>query len=458
NDFLETLPVPQQPEPQPVPQQPVPQQPVPVPQPAISGQVRLDSDADGDLGDDESGISNVIVELWSDPNGDGDASDGTLLNSVTTDNQGNYSFNHLHSGHYVLKENNPAHHSSTTDSDGSNNDQIAVTLTTNDTHSANNDFLDAPLPLNQKPTANDDSYFVNKNNTLTIVTSNGILVDGLDNAGGDTDHEGNILTTTLITTTEHGSVKLETDGTFTYKPVPEFTGIDTFTYQISDGNGGTDTAIVTITVNPQPAPEPMLVPVEDLGQVQAKHDKLPSSIRQGYQESSEHYQTDVWNLSRDDVSIDSRLVRVLNFGSATDMPVNQYVHFSVNDWMPLIYRQYGNGEMGEPVRYGTFVPMERMIHSLMWQSDYWQLNGGEALVMDFSFVKSIDHFWRFQDYQSANDNDLDQMDCGEEGIESCFPSTFGEELAQADPFEIERDMLLSQLADLLEEPILEEAA
>ena len=38
------------------------------------------------------------------------------------------------------------------------------------------------------------------------------------------------------------------DGTVTYTPDADFHGIDTFTYTISDGNGGTDTATVIVTV------------------------------------------------------------------------------------------------------------------------------------------------------------------------------------------------------------------
>ncbi|MFC1672119.1 Ig-like domain-containing protein, partial [Planctomycetota bacterium] len=36
----------------------------------------------------------------------------------------------------------------------------------------------------------------------------------------------------------------------TYTPAADFNGLDTFTYTVDDGNGGTDTAAVTITVNP----------------------------------------------------------------------------------------------------------------------------------------------------------------------------------------------------------------
>ncbi len=40
------------------------------------------------------------------------------------------------------------------------------------------------------------------------------------------------------------------DGTLEYTPDPDYNGDDTITYEISDGNGGTDTAEVAVTVNP----------------------------------------------------------------------------------------------------------------------------------------------------------------------------------------------------------------
>jgi hypothetical protein len=41
-----------------------------------------------------------------------------------------------------------------------------------------------------------------------------------------------------------------TGGSVQYEPSPDFNGQDSFTYTISDGNGGQDTATVSITVNP----------------------------------------------------------------------------------------------------------------------------------------------------------------------------------------------------------------
>src|SRR6056297_4186070 len=58
------------------------------------------------------------------------------------------------------------------------------------------------------------------------------------------------LTATLNTGRSNGTVVQNADGFFTYTPNPDYNGPDSFTYDISDGNGGTDTATVNITVNP----------------------------------------------------------------------------------------------------------------------------------------------------------------------------------------------------------------
>ena len=69
--------------------------------------------------------------------------------------------------------------------------------------------------------------------------------------GNDSDIDGDTLSanTTPIIDPANGSVLLNTDGTFTYTPDLNFFGTDSFTYEVSDSNGGIDQAIVSITVS-----------------------------------------------------------------------------------------------------------------------------------------------------------------------------------------------------------------
>ena len=96
-------------------------------------------------------------------------------------------------------------------------------------------------PVNNNPIADNDSFQVDEDTSLTgnVITNS------------DTDVENDILTATLV----NGPINADTfllnpDGSFTYIPVENFHGTDTFEYQIADGNGGFDTATVVITVQP----------------------------------------------------------------------------------------------------------------------------------------------------------------------------------------------------------------
>jgi hypothetical protein len=58
---------------------------------------------------------------------------------------------------------------------------------------------------------------------------------------------GEALTVTAVTQGAHGSVSFTAAGV-SYTPDANFFGSDSFSYAISDGNGGSDTATVNVTV------------------------------------------------------------------------------------------------------------------------------------------------------------------------------------------------------------------
>lgn len=90
---------------------------------------------------------------------------------------------------------------------------------------------------NNPPVANDDS--------ASVVAGGSVLIDVLAN---DDDDDDDTLTIDSFTQPTNGEVTVE-DGQLRYAPEAGFSGADdTFTYMISDGNGGTDTATVTVTV------------------------------------------------------------------------------------------------------------------------------------------------------------------------------------------------------------------
>ncbi|MCB9685725.1 MAG: tandem-95 repeat protein [Alphaproteobacteria bacterium] len=64
------------------------------------------------------------------------------------------------------------------------------------------------------------------------------------------DPDGDDLTATLQTPTTHGSVRVETDGSWGYVPAPDFVGQDSFTYVADDGTTTTEPITVRLTVRP----------------------------------------------------------------------------------------------------------------------------------------------------------------------------------------------------------------
>jgi hypothetical protein len=71
----------------------------------------------------------------------------------------------------------------------------------------------------------------------------------------DSDLDGDVLKITAVTSGKLGTVRITGGGTgLTYDPAPLKKGTDTFSYTVSDGRGGTDSAVVIVTVTPDTAP------------------------------------------------------------------------------------------------------------------------------------------------------------------------------------------------------------
>lgn len=100
----------------------------------------------------------------------------------------------------------------------------------------------ATAAANRPPNASDDSATTDQGQAVNI--------NVLQN---DSDPDGNTLTIADYnrTSAQGGTVQCE-NGVCRYTPPAGFSGSDRFSYTVSDGRGGTDTATVTITVNPPP--------------------------------------------------------------------------------------------------------------------------------------------------------------------------------------------------------------
>lgn len=111
-----------------------------VPQTAnIAGAVFNDANHDNAFGGDTP-LSAVVVQLWTDPNKDGNPGDGVQVAEAFTDGNGAYLFTNVPSGPYVVVEIDPGGAASVTDKDGVNDNRIRVDLSGTD--STANNFLD----------------------------------------------------------------------------------------------------------------------------------------------------------------------------------------------------------------------------------------------------------------------------------------------------------------------------
>ncbi|MEL7038204.1 MAG: Ig-like domain-containing protein [Cyanobacteria bacterium J06592_8] len=107
-----------------------------------------------------------------------------------------------------------------------NTDTATVTITVN--------------PINTQPDAVEDTQITQQDTPVTV--------NILEN---DTDPENDLLVIESFDSISenNGTITLSEDGqSFVYLPAEEFVGVDTFNYTINDGNGGTDTAAVTINI------------------------------------------------------------------------------------------------------------------------------------------------------------------------------------------------------------------
>ena len=98
-------------------------------------------------------------------------------------------------------------------------------------------------PPNLPPVATADQYSTEEDVPLTVPAPTGVLAN-------DADLNGDPLTAIKDSDPSHGTVTLNSDGSFTYTPTADYAGSDAFTYHASDGSGVSAPVTVTITVNP----------------------------------------------------------------------------------------------------------------------------------------------------------------------------------------------------------------
>ena len=166
--------------------------------------------------------------------------------STTTDANGNFLFEDIAAGVYLAEFVPPANqrfaqaNATTPDLDSDPDpDTGRVRVVVYDDRLD----IDAGLYSNSAPQAASATAYAHTN-TPTV----GNVLSGATDADGDS------LTAAVAAGPDHGTLVLNTDGSFTYTPEANWNGTDSFVFEVSDGYGGTDTATIDVVVASTLAP------------------------------------------------------------------------------------------------------------------------------------------------------------------------------------------------------------
>uniref|UniRef100_UPI003137A132 cadherin-like domain-containing protein n=1 Tax=Ferrovibrio terrae TaxID=2594003 RepID=UPI003137A132 len=97
------------------------------------------------------------------------------------------------------------------------------------------------MPTNQNPDSINDSGFGLLEDRFLKLKPDLLL-------GNDSDPDGNTLSILSVQSAVGGTVAFDQDGDIVFTPTTNFHGAASFTYTVSDGNGGMDTATVSLNV------------------------------------------------------------------------------------------------------------------------------------------------------------------------------------------------------------------
>jgi hypothetical protein len=107
------------------------------------------------------------------------------------------------------------------------------------------------VPVDRPPVVADDTFSTNEGSPL-IVGAPGVLLNSID-------YSSNPLSAVTKTGPSHGVLALASNGAFVYEPYPGFSGVDSFTFQATDGTLASNVGTITIDVVPVVLP-PVALP------------------------------------------------------------------------------------------------------------------------------------------------------------------------------------------------------
>jgi VCBS repeat-containing protein len=134
---------------------------------------------------------------------------------------------------------------------------ITVAVTAQDTTTVKTYTIVVTRAVNTPPVAVADTGVTTKNHVLNT-SAPGVLAN-------DTDVDGNTLTAIKVTDPAHGTLMLNSNGSYTYTPATGFVGTDSFTYKANDSVVDSNVVIVAITVVDDTPPAPPAPPAPPSG-------------------------------------------------------------------------------------------------------------------------------------------------------------------------------------------------
>jgi Ca2+-binding RTX toxin-like protein len=156
------------------------------------------------------------------------------------------SYTTVHGGTVVIANNGDFTYTSALDFVGE--DSFTYTLRDEHGKSATATAYVTTASANAAPIAQDDVFTMVSYDHQTTLLNRNVFANNGYGADSDTDGDALFVVESSVTTALGRTVNIAADGTFSYINKPGYVGIDTFNYTISDGKGGTDTALVTITL------------------------------------------------------------------------------------------------------------------------------------------------------------------------------------------------------------------
>ena len=216
---------------------------------------------------------------------------------------------------------------------------------------------------NDAPTANPDAFIVGEGDVLSV-TAPGVL-------SNDTDPNDDALLAVLVNGPSRGSLALQANGAFTYTPLANYSGPDSFSYKANDTADDSEVTTVSITVTP-------ITPVPGEAVSWWNADNNANDLLDGNNGTLQNGATTAAGLVGQAFRLDGvdDYVRIpnapnLNFGSTGDFTVEAWV--KLNGDQPDFAGIFVKGELPYPGRWVQFVVVNNRVAAEI-------ISGGFAFV------------------------------------------------------------------------------